>query len=434
MKGGKTVLVAVNGRRNGEIVARLLAKQGHRCLTAAVILDPGREEPDQIFTNLGRCFHTDEAALAASEARLKLPFYRINAHHEFLTEVFAPYLGSRLAGRYFDPCLYCNALKLRLLAQKAKELKADAVAVGFNVRLVLDPRTGRNLLSCSDALDDQAYFLLKTDPEILPMLMAPLGGMRRQEISKLAQEFGLDQNEEANLAIQQAAPAAAETATEVANGTSAPEGPVEVPDGGIVPEAEAATGPQCLDCILAGQSSAFCFGQKQFSEILEKKVHRDMFREGVVANPEKQLFLGEHKGIHNYYYGMRYVPDLLMGKGTVVTVSQIDYFSGQVKVSEKTYPHEVDYIQLSQVVYNGMEDLSTPCKIAVKLGRAVLKLNATLHFKNNSSAVVRFKFVHHLLIAPGVLVALLADNGPQSIVLGHGVVESFGKSYQLKRC
>ena len=134
MERGKTILVAVNGRRNGEIIARLLAKQGHQCVTAAVILEPRREEAEQIFTNLGRCYHADEAALAACEERLRLPFYRINAYHEFVTEVFEPYLGARLAGRYFDPCLRCNALKMRLLANKAKELKADAIAVGLNVR------------------------------------------------------------------------------------------------------------------------------------------------------------------------------------------------------------------------------------------------------------------------------------------------------------
>ncbi|MBP5296367.1 MAG: hypothetical protein J6Y94_03440 [Bacteriovoracaceae bacterium] len=416
MERGKTVLVAVNGRRNGEIIARLLAKQGHHCLTAAVILEPSHDEPEQIFTNLGRCYHTDEAALAACEERLRLPFYRINAYHEFIQEVFEPYLGARLAGRYFDPCLRCNALKLRLLAKKAKELKADAIALGLNVRLVLDPRTGRRLLAQSDAPDDQAYFLMETDPEIYNFLWTPLGGMRRQEINKLALEFGLDQNEQANLSTQKVPGSTASVA----------------PAAAAVPAA-AGLGPQCLDCIKAGQSSAFCFGQEQFLKIVLAKVSKKLFREGMVINMDNQHLLGEHTGIHQYYIGQRFIPEAMMGQGTMMTVAQIDYVSGQVRVTENPYPHEIDYVQITHVVYLGMEDLSVPRKVAIQLGRAGVKLDATLYFKNNDSAVAKFNFLHKALIAPGVLVTILADRRGQSVVLGHGIAEDFGKSYQLTR-
>jgi tRNA-specific 2-thiouridylase len=72
----------------------------------------------------------------------------------------------------------------------ARELGADCLATGHYVRRVAGP-DGPELYRAADPARDQSYFLYGTTQDQLDFLRFPLGGLPKQEVRRIAAEFGL---------------------------------------------------------------------------------------------------------------------------------------------------------------------------------------------------------------------------------------------------
>ena len=96
-----------------------------------------------------------------------------------------------LAGRTPIPCIRCNmGPKFTDLLRMAKELGADCLATGHYVRRVVGP-AGAELHRALDPARDQSYFLYATTEQQLDYLRFPLGGLPKDEVRRIAAEFGL---------------------------------------------------------------------------------------------------------------------------------------------------------------------------------------------------------------------------------------------------
>jgi tRNA-specific 2-thiouridylase len=80
------------------------------------------------------------------------------------------------------------------LLRMARELGADCLATGHYVRRVVGPETfgaGPELHRALDPARDQSYFLYATTEAQLDYLRFPLGGLPKDEVRRIAGEFGL---------------------------------------------------------------------------------------------------------------------------------------------------------------------------------------------------------------------------------------------------
>jgi tRNA-specific 2-thiouridylase len=76
------------------------------------------------------------------------------------------------------------------LLRMARELGADCLATGHYVRRVVGP-AGPELHRALDPARDQSYFLYATTEEQLDYLRFPLGGLPKQDVRRIAGDFGL---------------------------------------------------------------------------------------------------------------------------------------------------------------------------------------------------------------------------------------------------
>src|SRR5262249_41381470 len=95
------------------------------------------------------------------------------------------------AGRTPNPCVVCNTwLKFGKLWSYGKQLQADFVATGHYARLAAGP-AGSELRRAADPAKDQSYVLFGLRRSLLPHLLFPIGGYRKEEVRELARQAGL---------------------------------------------------------------------------------------------------------------------------------------------------------------------------------------------------------------------------------------------------
>lgn len=109
-------------------------------------------------------------------ARLKIPFYTLDASAEYKKSVIDYLLAEYRAGRTPNPDIMCNKeVKFGAFYTYAKSLGADAIATGHY-------RSGDK---------DQSYFLSAVPKEILAAAVFPVGHMEKSEVRKLAKRLHL---------------------------------------------------------------------------------------------------------------------------------------------------------------------------------------------------------------------------------------------------
>src|SRR5262249_45835649 len=126
--------------------------------------------------------------------RLDIPFYALDFESDFgrIMDYFA---DEYTAGRTPNPCVVCNTwLKFGKLWAYGKQLEADFVATGHYARMLREG--GRaDLHRAADPAKDQSYVLFGIRRQVLPHLLFPIGGYRKEEVRGLAREAGLGVSE-----------------------------------------------------------------------------------------------------------------------------------------------------------------------------------------------------------------------------------------------
>ena len=283
----------------------------------------------------------------------------------FSDAVIDEFADAYLAGETPIPCIRCNErVKFKDMLETARDLGADCMATGHYVQRIEGPN-GPEMHRGIDPVRDQSYFLFSTTREQLDYLRFPLGNLGKDEVRKLAEEFGL----------------------------------------------AVASKPDSQD---------ICFvPEGRYSDVI-LKLRPDAAEPGRIVHLDGRV-LGEHKGILNYTIGQR--RGLGIATGEPLFVVRIDADSREVIVG----PREALFsrrIHLREVNWIGDGELSDIGPEGLQLGAKVRStrppMPATLYVREGGVEVVLADGDEG--ISPGQA-CVFYEEGQEARVLGGGWID-----------
>jgi len=182
------IVVAMSGGVDSSVVAALAARSGAEVIGITLQLyDHGAATGRK-----GACCAGDDIRDARAVAdRLGFAHYVFDHESAFRENVVERFADDYLAGRTPIPCIRCNmGPKFTDLLRMARELGADCLATGHYVRRKIGA-AGPELHRALDPARDQSYFLYATSEEQLDYLRFPLGGLPKEDVRRIAGNFGL---------------------------------------------------------------------------------------------------------------------------------------------------------------------------------------------------------------------------------------------------
>ncbi|MFH1745272.1 MAG: tRNA 2-thiouridine(34) synthase MnmA [bacterium] len=188
-KKKKKIIVAMSGGVDSSVAAKLLVDQGHDVV--GVFLHFWKDEQSGGENKCCSLESLMDARRVCKKIGIKL--YTLNFREEFKRNVVDYFLHEYAAGRTPNPCVKCNKfVKLGLLIKRAKELGYDYVASGHYVISKIEKnKESVRLFKGVDDVKDQSYFLNDLSQEQLKHLIFPLGKFKKNQVRKMAREFGL---------------------------------------------------------------------------------------------------------------------------------------------------------------------------------------------------------------------------------------------------
>jgi tRNA-specific 2-thiouridylase len=167
------------------VAALLLKRDGHD--VTGLFMKNWEDEDDDEYCSTRE--DLVEAAAAADVIGIELE--AVNFAAEYKERVFADFLREYSAGRTPNPDVLCNAeIKFKAFLDHAMRLGAEKIATGHYAQVDLSGSSYR-LLRGKDASKDQSYFLHRLSQAQLARVMFPVGGLKKPEVRRIAQEAGL---------------------------------------------------------------------------------------------------------------------------------------------------------------------------------------------------------------------------------------------------
>ncbi|HEX3072087.1 MAG TPA: tRNA 2-thiouridine(34) synthase MnmA [Ignavibacteriales bacterium] len=187
------VVVAMSGGVDSSVAAALLVKEGYDVI-GITMKTWGFMEVGGAPKYESGCCSLDAIFDAKSVANhLGIPHYTVDFTKAFENEVINNFVDEYLNGRTPNPCVICNRkIKWEELLRKADALDAKHVATGHYAVVEYNEASGRYCLKNSfDNRKDQSYALWGLTQESLSRTLFPLGKYNKDQIRKMAEEFGL---------------------------------------------------------------------------------------------------------------------------------------------------------------------------------------------------------------------------------------------------
>jgi tRNA-specific 2-thiouridylase len=183
------VVLAMSGGVDSSVAAHLLKQQGHDVI--GLFMRTGAHGTDSRADHKKGCCSALDAGDARRVAdRLDIPFYALDFEREF-ERIIDYFADEYLAGRTPNPCVVCNNwLKFGQLWTYGRQLEADFIATGHYAQ-VRQTEAGPQLHRAVDPDKDQSYVLYGLRRDVLPHLLFPIGGYRKEEVRTLARSVGL---------------------------------------------------------------------------------------------------------------------------------------------------------------------------------------------------------------------------------------------------
>jgi tRNA-specific 2-thiouridylase len=173
----KSVLVGLSGGIDSAMTALLLKEQGYR-VTGVHFSFTHKQEKGQ------------DEKLAQLKKKLGIEIVEYDAIGLFNKEVIGFYTSFHLQGKTPGPCSHCNpAVKWKLLSELADANKIDCIATGHYVKIAKENNLYR-IFKGNDIKKDQSYYLWRLDQDTLNRALAPLGGLQKTDVKKMAFEKG----------------------------------------------------------------------------------------------------------------------------------------------------------------------------------------------------------------------------------------------------
>jgi tRNA-specific 2-thiouridylase len=191
------IAVGMSGGVDSSVAAMLLKKEGHDVTGVTMKIWRGGKSGHAPKGNA--CYGPDEAADIEQTRTLcktlGIDYQVIDCSEQYEKIVLENFRKEYRSGRTPNPCIRCNqTVKFGVLPRLAKEagLEFDKFATGHYARVDFDYAAKRWLLMRGiDKHKDQSYFLYRLSQEQLATVMFPLGGMKKDEVRKIAKEAGL---------------------------------------------------------------------------------------------------------------------------------------------------------------------------------------------------------------------------------------------------
>lgn len=192
------VLVGMSGGVDSSVAACLLKQQGHEVIGATMsIWDKNTKFSGNI--NADSCFSPhEEQDVAAAKAiceKLGIEYKVLDCADIYKKLVLENFKSEYKAGRTPNPCVMCNSnIKFKALpeAALANGVEFDMFATGHYATIVR-LENGRYCIKRGiDNTKDQSYFLYRLNQEQLSKIIMPLGAYTKQQVRKMAADFGLE--------------------------------------------------------------------------------------------------------------------------------------------------------------------------------------------------------------------------------------------------
>lgn len=171
----------MSGGVDSSVAAALLQEEGHEVVGLTL----------KVWDRSRCCSLEDVEDARRVAARLGIPFYVLDAHGLFETEVVAPFVEDYRRGLTPNPCVVCNRrVKFGWLLLRARALGCEVLATGHYARIEAEGECLR-LRKGVDPSKDQSYFLLPEAAGGLDRVRFPLGRMTKAQVREAAGRFGL---------------------------------------------------------------------------------------------------------------------------------------------------------------------------------------------------------------------------------------------------
>ena len=178
--GSKKVAVGLSGGVDSSVAALLLKEQGYQ--VTGVYLQCWDEKAD------GCSAHEDRSYAVQLAASLDIKFIHLDFKDHYKDTVMKYFYDEYRSGRTPNPDVLCNKeIKFGLFFDWAMSKGFDHVATGHYAR-VRKEGDRYFLLTGEDISKDQSYFLYSLDQDHLSKILFPIGGMKKDEVRKLARQ------------------------------------------------------------------------------------------------------------------------------------------------------------------------------------------------------------------------------------------------------
>jgi tRNA-specific 2-thiouridylase len=186
------VVLAMSGGVDSSVAAYLLREQGYEVIGLFMRTGAHGHAEERADRKKGCCSALDAGDARRVADRLDIPFYALDFERDF-DRIIDYFADEYLAGRTPNPCVVCNSwLKFGQLWAYGRQLEADFIATGHYAQVVRrDGDGGVELHRAADPDKDQSYVLYGLRRDVLPHLLFPIGGHRKDEVRALARRAGL---------------------------------------------------------------------------------------------------------------------------------------------------------------------------------------------------------------------------------------------------
>lgn len=374
---GKKVVVGLTGRIGSGVTAFLLKKQGFQVIGVSIInhsMDAFKNS-----SNPPKCFISKLEEIEKFCKFLGIPFYATDGKSEFEDKVLDPFTANRLTAKANTTCFNCTSLRIQVLYEKMKKLKADFISTGHFCKVHKNLNSDNFSIHANNDVDSDQSFLLAGIPEIyLKHLILPLGELRVNEVDTIAKKF--------NLPLK-----------------------ASLSDG------------------------KFCYREpSEYASILEKRVPKSLIKEGQVHNIDNDIIQGEHKGILHHYITEKNLKFNGINQADQ-NIQIVNYHFDRYTIEIGSDKHlTFRGCQLVDLHLSTGLDRSKPMNCFIKNKYSHQYVGCMIFFKNNSSAYLEFESPIYPIIE-GEKVVLFDKNTRNAKVIGLGRIGQRGEFKLIDR-